>query len=125
MKFHHVGIACKDLDAVKAWVKSTHPIEEEIGPVFDELQKASFITLRTKDGFLIELICGQQVSNILARGVNLYHVCYTVADLDKTIHDFKKRGAVVISAAKPSTLFKGKRIAFLNTPIGIIELLEE
>ena len=125
MKFHHVGIACHDLNTTKEWVKSTHPIHEEKGPVFDDLQNASFITLRTKEGFLIELISGEQVSNILKRGISLYHVCYVVHDLDKTINDFREKGALIISAAKPSRLFNGKRIAFLNTPIGIIELLEE
>ncbi len=125
MKFHHVGIACADLNAAKEWVRATHPIVEEIGPVTDPLQNASFITLRTQDGLLIELIAGGQVANILKKGVNLYHICYTVPDLDKAIADFEEREALVISGAKPSTLFHGKRIAFLNTPLGIIELLED
>ncbi len=125
MKFHHVGIACRDLNETKEWVRVTHPIVEETGPVNDELQNASFITLRTQDGLLIELIAGEQVANILKKGVSLYHICYEVRDLDKTIRDFTAQGSLVISAPKPSTLFHGRRIAFLNTPLGIIELLEE
>ncbi len=125
MKFHHVGIACKDLDEAKKWVKATHVIKEEIGPIADDLQKASFITLRTQDGLLIELIAGEQVTNIIKRGVSLYHICYMVADLDQTIAGFVSNGALVISAPKPAALFNGKRVAFLNTAIGIIELLEE
>ena len=125
MKFHHLGIACKDLGATKAWVKSTHSIVEEAGPVHDPLQDASFVTLRTKDGLLIELIIGNQVANILKRGINLYHICYAVENLDQSIAQLEQQGALVIAPPKPSTLFPGHRIVFLNTPIGIIELLED
>src|SRR5437762_3063873 len=125
MKFHHLGIACKDLNETKAWVKATHSIKEEIGPIFDPLQKASFITLRTEDGILIELIAGEQVAVFLKKGTNLYHICYTVKNLEESIRRFEEQGGLVISSPKPSTLFPGKNIAFLNTTIGIIELLEE
>jgi methylmalonyl-CoA/ethylmalonyl-CoA epimerase len=125
MKFHHLGLACKDLQTAKAWVVATHPIKEEIGPIEDPLQKASFITLRTQDGLLIELIAGEQVTNILKKDVNLYHICYSVPDLRTAIAAFEKQGALVISSPKPSALFGGKMIVFLNTPLGIIELLEE
>ena len=125
MKFHHVGIACKDLNIAKEWVNLTHSIKEEKGPVFDSHQNASFITLLTQEGFLIELISGEQVSSILRKGISLYHICYSVNDLDKTIVELKEKGAIVIFAAKPAKLFDDQRIAFMNTPIGIIELLEE
>ena len=125
MRFHHVGIACADLKEARSWVKATHPIVEETGPVADPLQNASFITLRTKDGLLIELIAGAQVANILKKGVNLYHLCYELPDLDAALKTFTAQGSIVISAPKPSVLFHGRRIAFLNTPLGIIELLEE
>ena len=125
MKFHHLGIACRNLNEAKAWVRATHPIVEEVGPVADQLQDASFITLRTQDGLLIELIAGGQVANISKKGISLYHICYEVSDLDKSIGDFVAQGALVISSPKPSTLFHGRRIVFLNTLLGIIELLEE
>lgn len=125
MKFHHIGIACKDLNIAKEWVKSTHSIAEEIGPAVDELQNASFIILRTEDGFVIELIAGDQVATFVKKGIHLYHICYAVNDLDKTIDDLKEKGAIVISPPKPAKLFEDNRIAFLNTPLGIIELIEE
>lgn len=120
-----MGIACKDLNSTRDWVRSTHPIVEEIGPVHDPLQNASFITLRTADGVLIELIAGEQVSTFLKKGVNLYHICYEVDDLKAAIGDWTAKGALVISPPKPSTLFPGKTIAFLNTPVGIIEFIGE
>ena len=124
MKFHHIGVACDNLEETKNWVKRSFPINEEEGPIFDQLQNASFITLRMEDGFLIELISGGQVANFLKKGINLYHVCYEVDHLENTIKDLKKNGAIVISKPKPAVLLNNRRIAFLNTPLGIIELLE-
>ena len=124
MEFHHIGVACNNLEETKNWVKRSFPICEEQGPIFDQLQNASFITLKMKDGFLIELISGGQVATFLKKGINLYHVCYEVEDLENTIENLKKNGAIVISKPKPAVLLNNRRIAFLNTPLGIIELLE-
>ena len=35
------------------------------------------------------------------------------------------RGGVLVSEPKPAVLFGGRRVAFLYTRIGLIELLEE
>lgn len=125
MKFHHVGIACKDLEKTKEWVKLTHTIQEEKGPVFDKNQNATFITLHTTEGLMIELISGEIVLNLIKKGISLYHICYLVNNLDDSIAKFKENGAILVKAANPAKLFDNQRIAFINTPIGLIELLEE
>jgi len=125
VRFHHVGIACRDINRTKEWVKKNYPVIDEGQTVFDPLQEARVSLLRLVDGFSLELISGKPVEDFLKRGMSLYHVCYTVADIQQTIRDLEKNGATLISPAKEAVLFNRKRVAFLHTPIGIVELLEE
>ena len=46
-------------------------------------------------------------------------------DIEKEISRFEEKGCVVVSELKPAILFGGKRVAFLMTPTGLIELVEE
>ena len=55
---------------------------------------------------------------------NLYHTCWEVKDITKTIEYFCTSGAVLISKPKPAVLFDNRKVAFLYTEIGIVELLE-
>jgi methylmalonyl-CoA/ethylmalonyl-CoA epimerase len=55
----------------------------------------------------------------------LYHLCYTVEDLEGELARFRRHGCVKISGPTPAVAFGGRRIAFLFTPQrDIIELLE-
>ena len=125
MKFHHLGIACRDIAKTKEWVKCRFPVISEGTVIFDPLQEAQVLLLSLKDGSAIELISGKPVEDFLKRGIHLYHSCFVVKDIHKVIEEFKKDGAVVVSSAKEAVLFNQKKVAFLLTPIGIIELLEE
>lgn len=125
LRFHHIGVACQDISKVKAWIKQTHPIIHEGESVFDPLQNATLVLLRLEDSLTIELISGDPVKDILKRGMSFYHVCYTVANMEKAVEDFREKGAIIFSAPKKAILFDNKKVAFLGTPMGIIELLEE
>jgi len=125
MKFHHLGIACKDLELAKVWVSRMHSIVKEGKPVFDPLQNATLVLLHTAEGLLIEMISGEQVQHIVKRGTNFYHICYSVSTIDQSVKDLEGKGAIVISSPKPAVLFDGRKVAFLHTPMGMIELLED
>ena len=125
-KFHHLGVACNDIEQTKRFVGSIMGVTSESEIVFDELQNASLCMLGTSDGLQIELIAGEQVKSLLKRGVSYYHTCYAVQDIEQAIRYLQtEENAVVISAAKPAILFKNKKVAFLKTPLGVVELLEE
>jgi hypothetical protein len=124
MRFHHLGVASQDPGGVIRWIKETHAIVEESGPLFDPEQNATLTLLRTADGLTFEVVSGEQVKTLVKRGIALYHACYAVANLDDAIAELSKNGASLISAPKPAVLFGGSRVAFLHTPMGIIELLE-
>lgn len=126
LTFLHVGVACEDITLCKDLIQRTMDVETVSKTVFDERQNASVCLLTLRGGVTLELISGPVVANILKKGMTYYHTCYGVADLEKAISFLKTEyNATVISEIKPGKIFNGRRVVFLYTPIGIIELLEE
>ena len=125
LRFHHIGIACEKINKVKEWIKRMYTIVYERGPLFDPAQNATVCLLRSEDGLVIELVSGEEVENIIKKGISFYHLCYAVQNIDEAIEDLKKGGAILFSPPKEAILFDKKKVAFLYTPMGVIELLEE
>ena len=63
------------------------------------------------------------VSSLIKKGITLYHYCYEVDDLNAKIIEYKKNGGFIIVKPTPALLFENRLVSFINTPIGIIELL--
>ena len=125
MKIHHVGIVCKKIEKAIRDYKSLYNVTEQSEIVYDELQKANLCLLKTDTGLDVEFICGEQVANLLKARITYYHLCYTVENLEAEILRFEENGSLVVSDPKPAILFGGKRVAFLMTSTGLVELLEE
>jgi len=121
MKFHHLGVATQDLMASLDFIKSNFEDVKHTDIVYDTLQDASIIMVSTRD-LSIELVSGNIVKNIISKRQSYYHICYEVDDLDKSIAEFQQ--SIVISKPTKAILFNNRRVAFIMTPIGIIELLE-
>ena len=100
MKFHHIGIACDDIESAINFVKNTFHISKVSEIIFDENQNVNLCLLQTKCNIHIELVSGVTITN------------------------FINNGAVLISESKKAILFNYRRVAFLMTSIGVIELLE-
>lgn len=124
MKFQHLGIACHDIENALVFIRSTYQIANVSEIVYDPLQKASLCMVTIQDGTKIELISGDIVRNLLKKQIYLYHTCWQVEDIESAIHKFRQNGAVLISEPKPALLFNGKKVAFIASPLGIVELLE-
>jgi len=82
------------------------------------------------NGIDIEIISGlgkkSPVDNILKKGSNLYHMCYSTKNFKEAISSLKKEGFLEISLTKPAKLFSNKLVVFMYHPaLGIIELLEK
>lgn len=125
MKFHHIGIACEDINLLLDKLKKFMKIVDVSEIVYDELQDANLCMISLEDGTKIELISGNIVSNIVKKRQYLYHTCYSVIDLEKTLNDLVNDGAMQISEIKKAKLFDGKRVVFLMWDLGLIELVEE
>ena len=100
-------------------------IEEISNMVYDEKQKANLCMIKTKNNINIELISGDIVENLLKKGINYYHTCYMVKNIEEKIKELQNSNCVLISNPKEAILFENKKVAFLYTPFGMIELLEE
>tara|TARA_R100000008_G_scaffold47509_1_gene28131 strand:+ start:41 stop:421 length:381 start_codon:yes stop_codon:yes gene_type:complete len=124
MKFHHVGIASTDINKTRESIKKLHNVVDDSGIVFDELQNASLCLLTLQDGTRLEIVAGHAVESYCKKNMTYYHICYEVGDLKRSIDDLMANGAMLVSSPKPAKLFNMKKVAFLYTTYGIIELLE-
>jgi methylmalonyl-CoA/ethylmalonyl-CoA epimerase len=121
MKFHHLGIATENLKQTLEWIKNTFEIKHISDIVFDKNQNASLVLIETKD-MVFELISGDIVKNLINKNITYYHICYEVKSIEKTV---EKLNGILISPPKNAVLFNNKRVCFVMTNIGLIELLEE
>lgn len=124
MEFHHIGIACKDIEKTKKYMIKLFDVKEISDTVYDELQEAHLCMLKLKDGTHIELISGRPTERLVKKGQFLYHTCYSTKNINKKIHEFEEAGATIIKGATPAILFNNRKVAFIYTELGILELIE-
>ncbi len=125
IKFHHNGFACQNIEEGIQYVKEIYDVTHISEIVFDEYQDASVCLIEANNNIHIELVAGKQVESLLNKGISLYHVCYEVSDFFLTMAKFIAKGASVVSEPKPAPLFNNRLVMFLNTHLGLVELLEE
>ncbi|MDD3206702.1 MAG: VOC family protein [Lachnospiraceae bacterium] len=124
MRFHHVGIATADIPTMQEYLKSIARITHITDTVYDEQQQANLCMVTLSDGTDIELISGPQVEKLVKKRNFLYHTCYEVADIEAKIETLVEKGAILVSEPKEAILFNRKKVAFLMTAMGLIELVE-
>lgn len=124
LKIHHVGIVCKNIEKAVRDYRALYNVIYESEIVYDELQHANLCILKTDTGLDVEFISGEQVANLLKGKITYYHLCYSVDKLEEAISHFENNGGLVVSDPKPAVLFGGKRVAFIITRTGLIELVE-
>jgi methylmalonyl-CoA/ethylmalonyl-CoA epimerase len=121
MKFHHIGVATRNIDKTLKWVRGQFDILSISEKVYDRNQDAYLQMIETND-VNIELVSGNIVEKFIKKNITYYHICYEVTNLNEAIIGFKN--SLVISKPTEAILFKNRKVAFLLTPIGIVELLE-
>lgn len=128
IKFHHFGIACRDIDKTAAAYAQLGYAQGET--IFDPLQNINICFLTHPKMPLVELLSpvdeNSPVVRILEKnGVTPYHTCYAVENLDNAVIAFKKMRYVVVSKPKEACAIGRRRVAFLyNADMGLIELVE-
>ena len=123
-KFHHVGVACRDIQDEIDNIRKIHDVIEVSPIVSDKEQKAELCILKTSEGIAIELIAGEQVQNIIKKRVTYYHLCFETDDIYAEIKRLQEIGALLVSEPKPAILFDHRKVAFLHVSYGLIELIE-
>lgn len=124
MIFHHVGIAAEDIQDTLAYMKKHFDITDISDTVYDSNQNASLCMITLKGGGKLELVSGEVVKGLLKKRQNLYHTCYSVENIEDKIKELEE-DSLIISLPKEAILFGNKKVAFIMTAIGLIELVEE
>lgn len=130
MRLHHIGIASSDIDKAIQRHRILFGFKPVTDIVKDPIHKVSVVLLSAPEGgVFIELVAplteDSPVHNLLKRGIHLYHVCYLVKDLEKTLEE-AKRNSIIISKPTPAKLYGGRRVAFVYTSDGyVVEFLED
>lgn len=127
-KFHHIGIAVKNIDMTVAVYEKGGYAKSNI--IFDPIQNVNICWL-TKEGMpTVELLAPvndhSPVCNVLEKnGVSPYHICYVVDNIDQAIADLRKQKYVMVSKPAVAVAIHNCKVAFLhNRHVGLIELVE-
>lgn len=130
-RFHHLGVAVRDLDAALTPYSELMGYRLFDGPYDDPIQRVRVAFLRregTTDP-VIELVApgaeDSPVLNYLRKDVGAYHMCFEVTPMDETIAQLRQRGCLLVSGPVPAVAFGGRRIAWMFTPTRqLIEVLQ-
>ena len=128
-KIHHFGFVVSNietsLDFFKSFLNCTQTTE-----ILDESnQKVKVVFLKSsQEDVMFELIepsgPDSPVYNHMKKGGGFSHICFEVENIEKSISKYQKNGFKQIGSVKESTIFKGKKVAFLfNKNIHLIELI--
>lgn len=128
MKFHHIGVAVRELDATA----SVYELGgyKRSSSIFDPIQNVHICWL-TKEGMpIVELLAPvdetSPVNKTLEKnGVTPYHTCYVVENIEEAVAQLRKQKYVMVSKPAEAVAFCGSRVCFMyNKNVGLIELVE-
>lgn len=126
LAFHHVGVACRDIDAEAAHFATLgYTIE---GSAFDDRVQGVRGLFMVGQGPRMELLeplrdaapDGSSTNGVLSpwlsSGTKLYHLAYVAPDLRHAIDAMRRRRAKLVVAPVPAVAFAGREIAFVMLP---------
>jgi methylmalonyl-CoA/ethylmalonyl-CoA epimerase len=126
-RFHHVGVACRELDGELAGMRAL--AYEPVGAPFVDPQQGITGVFVEGLGPRLELLAPLEGSAVLdpwlRGGSRMYHLAYEVADLDAAVTSAEAEGARLVSEPVPSVAFDQRRICFLMLRVRLLtELIE-
>lgn len=127
-RFHHIGVACSDIDKEARHLSQLGYVPE--GEDFvDPLQgiRGRFLTA---GGPRLELVSQLQDGGVLSpwldSGIKLYHLAYETADLEQSIVTLQAQRARLVVRPTPAVAFNDRHIAFLMLPnMLLVELIQD
>jgi len=124
MAFHHFGIVVDKLEEAVPVFEVWMGARRVGGIVEDEYQRARVQLFMVGADSLLEVIEPMPGSIGDPHKPGMFHLCFTVPDLDAEMQRLHEMGAVVSYPTAPATQFGG-RMGFLATHSGeLLELLE-
>jgi methylmalonyl-CoA/ethylmalonyl-CoA epimerase len=130
-RLHHIGFVVTSIDAsAQGFMRCLGA--SWTGEIFEDPHqkvKVAFLTVAPGEA-QVELVepnaTDAPVNKFLAeKGPGLHHLCYEVGDLEMTLAEMRRKGALIAKPPKPATAFGGRRIAWVLTPEKLlVEMLE-
>jgi catechol 2,3-dioxygenase-like lactoylglutathione lyase family enzyme len=131
--FHHLGLAVKDPEAAAHFLTG---LGYRIGPVIlDPLQNVHLAMCAHDQMPDVEIISPAEGAGPLDKLLSthkdglVYHMCYTCADLDRSLDALESDDRFSVRSIAPPTeaiLFGGKRVSFyLVEGVGLIEIIDQ
>jgi methylmalonyl-CoA/ethylmalonyl-CoA epimerase len=117
-----------ELDHIGMAVKSLSELNLQGSGIHDPIQKVTVAFFRLH-GVCIEAIEpaaeDSPISDQLAHGSKLLHLCFRVPDLEAAIRAGRAHGMLLVASPVPAVAFGGRKIAWIFSPgMGMFELLE-
>lgn len=127
MKFHHIGLAVSDIEKEREYYTAIGA--SDFSPVFDdEIQNVKilfFMLGGIRYELVAPLLANSPVDRYLSKNIRIYHTCYEVDDLDKSIESWQKKGAILVLKPTKAIALHDRRVSFLLIRSGdLVELLE-
>lgn len=120
MRLHHIAYVCKDVEAKARSLGDLLGCKSTAKPVIDKEQGVRILFLDLGDDVGLELLepygINSPVQKHLDKSGGLYHLCFEVDDLEKTLEHIQKNNkAMVVKEPTPAAAIEGKRVAFVVT----------
>jgi methylmalonyl-CoA/ethylmalonyl-CoA epimerase len=128
LRFHHLGLACSNLDAETSWLEVLGYRRE--GEDFVDSVQGVVGRFLTGAGPRLELLTeaegSQALQSWLRKRVKIYHQAFLTALISDRIKSFEQAGGRLVTGPVPAAAFAGSRICFVMMPgMHLVELIEE
>ena len=127
-KFHHLGVACLDLDKEsKPWVTLGYrPEAPDFEDTIQQVRGRFLIGAGPRLELLVATTPTSPVTAALARGAKFYHQAFSVPQFDESLAELRGLGCKLTVGPVAAVAFGGRRIAFLMMAnMNLIELIEQ
>jgi thioester reductase-like protein/FkbH-like protein len=124
MTLHHLGILCRSMEDGVRQARRFYGASAVGEVVCDARQDARVCLVETHNGVTLELVEKGATPAGPVRVNGPHHACYEVANVERAVDDLIANGAILVSPPTPAVLFDERRVAFVASDLGLIELLE-
>ncbi|QQK70547.1 hypothetical protein HG702_02205 [Pectobacterium versatile] len=117
MKLHHFGFLSKKLnETVDTFTLLGHKIISDI--IRDDIRGVDIVFLTSDTNELIEIVSPYTENSIVKNLIkksnnNLYHIAYSVDDIDEKILNLQHKGFILIDPLNQLLHLMGKKLHFL------------
>jgi methylmalonyl-CoA/ethylmalonyl-CoA epimerase len=127
LTFHHIGVACRDVDAEAKTYESLGYRRE--GEDFVDPRQGIRGRFIAGPGPRLELLVGLPGSTVLEpwlrKGVRYYHQAFLTEDLRTGLEQLLSAGAKLVTEPVPAVAFGGREIAFVMLRnVTLVELIQ-